>query len=146
MALKDFWMNVRTGAGLIAPTVGVVSGRLNAGRIAETLRSAYLWLTPKYVEGFVEGDFDFCRTKINSDWPQPWGSFRRLPRKSRQMGRRHPVKAGRRCKSCKKLWGYSVLTAMPILRRLLRGNASSTQLAEKCPSGYASCDLRVVEM
>ncbi len=59
MSLADFWLSVRIGARLITPSATVDSPRLDAGKIEQTLRAADLWLTPKCVEGFEEGDFSF---------------------------------------------------------------------------------------
>jgi hypothetical protein len=42
MALRDFWISVRTAAGLFSQTAIVDSPRLNAGEIEGALRKAKL--------------------------------------------------------------------------------------------------------
>lgn len=59
MSLRDFWISVRTGAGLVSPKATVDSATLDANQMERILRGADLWLTPKAVEGFDEGDFGF---------------------------------------------------------------------------------------
>jgi len=59
MALRDFWISVRTGARLVAPQAIADSPKLDPTLIERTLRSATLWLTPRAVAGFKEEDFDF---------------------------------------------------------------------------------------
>jgi len=59
MALRDFWMNVQTGARLIVPQVIADLPRRDASFVERGLRGATLWLTPRAVEGFQEAEFDF---------------------------------------------------------------------------------------
>jgi len=59
MSLPEFWLSVRTGAGLLAPKATVDSPRLNASDIEGVLRRANIWLTPACVRGFNEEDFFF---------------------------------------------------------------------------------------
>jgi hypothetical protein len=59
MALRDFWISVRTGARLIAPTATADSPRLDSAKIERILRGATIWLTPRSVHGFDASDFDF---------------------------------------------------------------------------------------
>ncbi len=58
-SLKEFWINLKTGAGFRSPRAIVDSPRLDAKQISDMLRGAVIWLTPKSVEGFSAGDFDF---------------------------------------------------------------------------------------
>jgi hypothetical protein len=66
MALDEFWRNVRFGAGLVAPNVIVDASGLDAGTIEDRLRGATLWLTPRAVDGFDEGDFAFLGVEDRS--------------------------------------------------------------------------------
>jgi hypothetical protein len=59
MALREFWISVRTAAKLFAPQVIVDAPQLDAGEIERILRGATLWLTPGAVTGFDEKDFSF---------------------------------------------------------------------------------------
>jgi hypothetical protein len=59
MSLQDFWLSVRTGTSFLAPRATADSPKLDANKIAQTLRSAVIWLTPKSVEGFEAADFPF---------------------------------------------------------------------------------------
>lgn len=59
MSLQDFWVSVRTGAGMVAPRAIVDSPELDPEAIERTLRGATLWLSPSAVAGFEEADFDF---------------------------------------------------------------------------------------
>lgn len=59
MSLREFWISVRTGARLLAPSATVDSPKLDAGAIERVLRRATLWLTPSVVAGFNEADFAF---------------------------------------------------------------------------------------
>lgn len=59
MSLRDFWISVRTGARLLAPSATVDSPKLDAGAIERVLRGGTLWLTPSVVAGFNESDFAF---------------------------------------------------------------------------------------
>ncbi len=59
MSLPEFWDNVRLGAGVLFPVVGVDSPRLDRAMLEQILRRANAWLTPKSVEGFDISDFGF---------------------------------------------------------------------------------------
>jgi hypothetical protein len=59
MALRDFWIGVRTAAGLPTPEAVANSPRFDAELIERALRKGTLWLTPRAVAGFDEADFDF---------------------------------------------------------------------------------------
>lgn len=59
MALREFWISVRTAAGLMLPKAAVDSPRLDKERIEKILRGATFWLTPGAVKGYDPGDFDF---------------------------------------------------------------------------------------
>ena len=59
MALRDFWIHVRTAAGLFTPRGIVDSPRLDAEAIEGSLRGSTQWLTPHTVDGFDEEDFSF---------------------------------------------------------------------------------------
>jgi hypothetical protein len=59
MALRDFWISVRTASRLHAPQPIVDAPQLDAGEIERILRGANLWLTPDVVAGFDEKDFSF---------------------------------------------------------------------------------------
>jgi len=59
MALRDFWISVRTAAKMFAPQAIVDSPRLDAEAIERTLRGATLWLSTSAVAGFDEKDFSF---------------------------------------------------------------------------------------
>jgi hypothetical protein len=59
MALREFWISVRTAARLFAPQGVVDSPRLDAGAIERKLRGATLWLTRGAVAGFDKDDFSF---------------------------------------------------------------------------------------
>lgn len=59
MSLREFWTNVRRGAGRLTskPTVDVP--RLDADTIERAIRGSADWLTPRTVAGFNEVDFGF---------------------------------------------------------------------------------------
>ncbi len=59
MALRDFWISVRTAAGYLAPQVIADSPQLDASTIERTLRGTTLWLTPRAVDGFDPADLGF---------------------------------------------------------------------------------------
>jgi hypothetical protein len=59
VSLRDFWISVRIGSGLVSPTAVVDSPRLDVTKIQRALDRADLWLTPSIVKGFDEKDFDF---------------------------------------------------------------------------------------
>jgi hypothetical protein len=59
MSLREFWISVRTGARLLAPTSTVDSPKLDPSAIEGVLRRATIWLTPGVVAGFNEADFSF---------------------------------------------------------------------------------------
>jgi hypothetical protein len=63
MALKDFWLNVRTGARFLTPGTTADSPRLDVASIERTLGAAPVWLTPKSVAGFNPEDFQFLPGK-----------------------------------------------------------------------------------
>jgi hypothetical protein len=78
MSLRDFWINVRTGAGLIAPQVTVDTPKLDSSSIEGTLQRATLWLTPRAVAGFNEADFKFLPDHEHEKLTQLVESFRRI--------------------------------------------------------------------
>jgi hypothetical protein len=78
MALRDFWVSVRTGANLIAPQVTVDAPKLDARAIERTLKSATLWLTPRATAGFDEDDFDFLPDAERARLAQLVTEFRRI--------------------------------------------------------------------
>jgi hypothetical protein len=59
MPIDDFWLNLRTAARHLAPTVAVDSPRADSERLERALQSAALWLTPHSVEGYDPRDFAF---------------------------------------------------------------------------------------
>jgi hypothetical protein len=59
MALREFWITVRTAAGLVAPRAIVDSPTLDPDTIVRHLRGERRWLTPRSVAGFDEADFGF---------------------------------------------------------------------------------------
>jgi hypothetical protein len=60
MALRKFWISVRTAAGMMRPRAAVDSPRLDADTIERYLRGAVFWLTPSSVDGYEgPGEFDF---------------------------------------------------------------------------------------
>ena len=59
MALRDFWISIRTAARFLSPNVITDSSECDTQQIAVALQHACIWLTPKSVEGFDEQDFDF---------------------------------------------------------------------------------------
>ncbi len=60
MALRDFWISVRTGASLMSPWQVISDApRFDAASFEEQLHKAHLWLTPSVVAGFNAADFDF---------------------------------------------------------------------------------------
>ncbi len=59
VSLRDFWISVRIGTGLVSPKATVDSATLDANQIESILRGADLWLTPRVVEDFDENDFGF---------------------------------------------------------------------------------------
>jgi hypothetical protein len=69
MAIEEFWISVRTAAGLMVPKAAVDSPRLDRGRIETILRGATFWLTPGSVKGYNPKDFEFLseeeRTRLD---------------------------------------------------------------------------------
>jgi hypothetical protein len=59
MALRDFWINVRTASRLPAPEVIADSPSFDAASIEQSLRGATSWLSTRAVAGFNPDDFDF---------------------------------------------------------------------------------------
>jgi len=78
MSLRDFWISVRLGAGLISPKASVDSATLDANQMERILRGADLWLTPKAVEGFDEGDFGFLTPDERSRLAEHVTRFREI--------------------------------------------------------------------
>jgi hypothetical protein len=78
MALCDFWLNVRTGARLIAPHVTVDAPKLDSSAIEQSLRRATLWQTPRSVAGFNEADFDFLPDTERARLAQLVTDFRKI--------------------------------------------------------------------
>ncbi len=67
MALREFWSNVRSTAGLVPRKAAVDSPRLDANRIERILRKTRRWLTPRAVEGFDPADFAFLSAEERRD-------------------------------------------------------------------------------
>jgi hypothetical protein len=80
MALKTFWLNVRTAARLAVPTVGVDSPQIEPAEIAKSLARAAVWLTPKSVAGYREEDFGFLVDDRCRELSQSVNRFREVAR------------------------------------------------------------------
>jgi len=78
MSVRDFFLSVRTAAGLVFPTATVDSPTLDASRIEEILRGAHLWLTPSSVQGFNHEDFGFLPENERNRLEECVHSFREV--------------------------------------------------------------------
>jgi len=59
MALRDFWISVRTASRVHVPQPIVDSPSIDEGTIERKLRATTLWVTPGAIAGFDEKDFSF---------------------------------------------------------------------------------------
>jgi len=59
MAADEFWLNLRTSASLIAPSVSTDVPGQNADEVERRLREAAIWLTPGTVAGYDPEAFSF---------------------------------------------------------------------------------------
>lgn len=80
MALRDFWISVQAGAGLLSPRATSDSPRIDPSEMERTLRNAVMWLTPSSVSGFDENDFPFLPEAERSELSACVAEFRRVAR------------------------------------------------------------------
>jgi hypothetical protein len=78
MSLREFWANVRLGAGLDSTRATVDAPRLDEKKIEQILRRAHLWLTPNVVEGFDISDFDFLSDQERQTLSESVDRFRQV--------------------------------------------------------------------
>jgi hypothetical protein len=76
VSLRDFWVDIRNGAGFVSPTVVVDRTTLDASWLERILRAADLWLTPSLVSDFRDEDFDFLDPEERSRLAQHVSNFR----------------------------------------------------------------------
>ena len=67
MALREFWANVGSTAGLVPSKAAVDAPRLDANRIERILRKRHDWLTPRAVQGYDPDDFEFLSAEERRD-------------------------------------------------------------------------------
>ena len=83
MALRDFWISIRTAARFLSHNVITDSSDDDTQQIAAALQRASIWLTPKSVEGYDEQDFDFLtdedRQRLSRDIHQFIAVARQVP-------------------------------------------------------------------
>jgi hypothetical protein len=87
MSIDDFWMNVRTGARSMAPTVTADGPWIDATDVERLLLRDSSWLTRKTVRGFDEADFDFLPDEERTALAKAVEGFREI---ARQVPRDQP--------------------------------------------------------
>ena len=80
MARSNFLRNLRTAAGFLSPIAQVNGIRLEENHVADVLRRATIWLTPKAVEGFDPEEFPELSADARERLSRDVGRFEEIAR------------------------------------------------------------------